>query len=476
MIPIILSGGSGSRLWPLSRKKRPKQFLPVIDDNTLFQSTVLRLDSLKDIENPMIVCNEAHRFMVAEELRQLGKSHQGIILEPVARNTAPAIALAALRLLKKNKKDDLLLVLPADHVIADIDAFQNAVLKAKSVAEKGYLVTFGIVATHPETGYGYIQKSSKSISDLIGAFPVERFVEKPEESQAKGYLNEGGYYWNSGMFVFKASRFLEELERYQPELVEVCQKSIDRAENDLDFIRIDKNDFSACESISADYAVMEKTSRAAVVPLDARWSDVGVWSAVWEIGKKDKSGNVVRGEAVIQQSNNNIVYAEKSLVALLGVDDLIVINTQDALLVAHKDEAQSVKNIVDQLKNNNRKEVVEHREVDRPWGTYDRIDGGERFQVKRITVKPGAKLSLQKHHHRAEHWIVVTGTAEVTCGDKTFLLTENQSTYIPLGAIHQLINPGKVPLELIEVQSGSYLREDDIVRIKDQYGRSDLKQ
>ncbi len=473
MIPVILSGGSGSRLWPLSRQQRPKQFLPVVDDCTLFQSTVLRLDSLQDMAAPIIVCNEDHRFMVAEDLRQIEKPDQGILLEPLARNTAPAIALAALQILKSGVEDDLMLVLPADHVIKDTAAFSQAVELAKPVAMQGSMLTFGIVPGHAETGFGYIKMAESSLDGAAGVFAVQAFVEKPDRATAEAYLEDGAHLWNSGMFMFKASAYLAELEQYQPEVFKACQLAMQSPTKDMDFIRVDAPAFSACPSISVDYAVMEKTTHAAVVPLDAGWNDVGAWSAVWDIGQKDSAGNVVRGEAILRDSNNNLVYTEQRLISLLGVENLVVVDTKDATLVAHRDNVQKVKEIVEQLKQDGRKEAIEHREVNCPWGTYDCIDSGERFQVKRITVEPGARLSLQKHHHRAEHWIVVRGTAEVTCDEKVFLLTENQSTYIPLGSMHRLANPGKLPLELIEVQSGSYLGEDDIERYDDVYGRED---
>lgn len=474
MVPVILSGGSGTRLWPLSRQQRPKQFLPVIDDYTLFQSTILRLDSFDDLQAPIIVSNEDHRFMVAEDLRQLDKSHQGIILEPVARNTAPAIALAALKVSESASEDDLMLVLPADHVITDTTAFSCAIEQARPAANQGYLLTFGIVPGHAETGYGYIRMAEAPIQQASGVFAVSGFVEKPDLATAERYWSEGGYLWNSGMFMFKASRYLEELERYQPEVLRACRAAMDSIELDMGFIRVDAEAFSSCPAISIDYAVMEKTHQAAVVPLDAGWNDVGSWSAVWAIGEKDEAGNEIRGEAMLEESKNNLVYTEKRLVVLLGVDDLVVVDTKDATLVAHKDKVQNVKDIVERLKKDGRSEAIEHREVNRPWGSYDCIDGGERFQVKRITVKPGGRLSLQKHLHRAEHWIVVKGSAEVTCDDKVFILSENQSTYIPLGSVHRLANPGKLPLELIEVQSGGYLGEDDIERFDDVYGREDL--
>lgn len=461
--PVILSGGSGSRLWPLSRKLRPKQFLPVVGEDTLFQATLSRLHGLAGLQAPLVVCNEDHRFMVAEQLRALGENNQGILLEPAGRNTAPAIALAALYAQRSQATDTLLLVLPADHVIADIAAFQQAVLAAIPFAKQGNLVTFGIVPQRAETGYGYIQHN--------GDNRVLRFVEKPNATVAEEYVRSGEYWWNSGMFLFQADTYLDALAQYQPTLLEHCTQALADVRDDGDFVRVAAAPFQACPSLSVDYAVMEKASNVAVIPLDAGWSDVGAWSAVWEAGQQDAAGNVLRGDVLVQDAHHNLVYGEQRLVAVLGVDDLVVIDTKDATLVAHRDKVQDVKLLVEQLQAQQRPEALLHREVFRPWGSYDCIDGAERYQVKRITVNPGEKLSLQMHYHRAEHWIVVRGTAEVRCGDKTMLLTENQSTYIPLGEIHSLANPGKVPLEIIEVQSGSYLGEDDIVRFEDRYGR-----
>ena len=482
MTPVILSGGSGSRLWPLSRQQRPKQFLPVVDTLTLFQSTLERLRGLDTLEPPLIVCNEDHRFMVAEQLRQLEQKNQGIILEPMGRNTAPAIALAALCLVEREPEASLL-ILPADHVIRNIKSFHAALKTAQQAAQEGHLVTLGIVPTSPETGYGYIQASaSLSLQETSHSLrslsegkvkAIQQFVEKPDASTAENYLKSGNYYWNSGMFLFRADAYLQALAQYQPEILQACQAALSEPRNDGDFIRINAAAFAQSPDISIDYAVMEKTTRAAMVPLNAGWNDVGSWSAVWDVGEKDGQGNVAHGDTLLYQSQHNLVYSEDRLVSLLGVDDLVVVDTKDATLVAHKDQVQHVKKIVEQLKQQKRPEAVIHREVNRPWGSYDSVDQGERFQVKRICVKPGAKLSLQKHHHRAEHWIVVKGTAEVTCDDNVFLLTENQSAYIPLGATHRLANPGKVMLELIEVQSGSYLGEDDIVRFDDQYGRTE---
>lgn len=472
--PVILSGGSGSRLWPVSRKLRPKQFLPLIEeDRTLFQATLARLSGLPGKQLPIIVCNEEHRFMVAEQLQSLGLQHQGILLEPVGRNTAPAVAVAALSLWEKaTQQDPIMLVLPADHVIPDVAAFQQAIMDASQLAAAGYLVTFGITPVAPETGYGYIEQG-KRLDGFANAWQVAAFAEKPDAATAQRYLEGGKHFWNAGIFMFKASVFLHELETFRPDILAACKQTLQKARHDLDFVRLDAAAFKACPSDSIDYAVMEHTRHAATVPLNAGWNDVGAWSAVWEVSPRDAANNVLRGNVMVNEARNNLVFTEDRLVTLVGVDDLIVIETKDATLVAHKDKAQDVKKIVAALEAEGRSEAIIHRLVNRPWGCYDSVDAGERFQVKRITVKPGAKLSLQKHHHRAEHWIVVKGTAEVTCDERTFLLTENQSTYIPLGSTHRLSNPGKVPLELIEVQSGSYLGEDDIVRFEDQYGRNE---
>ena len=463
MIPVVLSGGSGTRLWPLSRIECPKQFLPLNSAQSMLQETVSRLGSLPSVS---IICNEAHRFLVAEQMRQLGQCCS-IFLEPVGRNTAPAIALSALDAVAKGQGDEPLLVLSSDHVITEHVVFLQAVVQAESLAKEGFLVTFGTAPTQPETGYGYIRRGSAQGP----AFTVAEFVEKPNLATAQAYLATGEYYWNSGIFMFTANRYLEELSRFRPDILQACQQAMATTTPDLDFIRIDKTAFEACPDESIDYAVMEKTDKAVVIPLDAGWSDVGSWSALWEIKSKDEAGNVLQGDVIAENTRNSMVMANERLVTTLGVDDLIIVDTKDALMVAHKDSVQDVKKLVATLKSQGRHEHLQHREVYRPWGKYDSIDAGERYQVKRITVKPNAKLSLQKHHHRAEHWVVVKGTARVTCGDKTFLVTENQSTYIPLGEVHCLENPGKVDLELIEVQSGSYLGEDDIIRLQDNYGR-----
>lgn len=467
ILPVIMAGGTGSRLWPLSRQLNPKQFLKLCGDSTLLQQTLSRLDGL-DTAAPSIICNEDHRFMVAEQLRQLTVKNASILLEPVGRNTAPAIALAALNA-ARNGQDPVMLVLAADHFIANQSAFQQAVKEAEELALQDKLVTFGIVPTQPETGYGYIQRGSALPEQ---GYQVARFVEKPDSATAQGYLDSGDYYWNSGMFMFKASIYLQALQEFRPDILDACKRAFEAGSQDLDFVRVDAAAFADCPEDSIDYAVMEKTRDAAVIPLDAGWSDIGSWSALWEIGTKDEQGNVCKGDVLNIRSSNSLVYAENKLVATVGVDNLVVVETKDAVLVAHKDSVQDVKKVVEAIKNDGRHEHMNHREVYRPWGVYDSIENGERYQVKRITVKPGAKLSVQMHHHRAEHWVVVSGTAKVTNGDKTFLVTENESTFIPIGEVHALENPGKIPLELIEVQSGSYLGEDDIVRFEDKYGRA----
>ena len=468
LFPIIMAGGSGSRLWPLSRQLNPKQFLPLADaDFSMLQATIQRLAGL-GAALPRLICNEQHRFLAAEQLRLLGLEKAGILLEPVGRNTAPAIALAALQACSE-AEDPILLVLAADHLIKDVEAFQTCIQTALPLAQDGKLVTFGIVPTHAETGYGYIEQG---IDVGVGGFKVSRFVEKPDLVTAQEYLANGSYFWNSGMFMFRASRYLEELETYRPDILAACRAALAGGSQDLHFTRVDEAAFAACPDDSVDYAVMEKTADAVMVPLDAGWSDIGSWTALWDVSDKDQQGNVFKGDVLNQQSRNTYVHADSRLVATVGLDDLVIVETKDAVLVAHKDHVQDVKKIVDQLKNGSRTEHINHREVYRPWGVYDSVDNGHRYQVKRITVKPGAKLSVQMHHHRAEHWIVVSGTARVTNGEKTYLVCENESTYIPIGQIHALENPGVIPLELIEVQSGSYLGEDDIVRFEDKYGRT----
>ena len=468
ILPVVMAGGTGSRLWPLSRELYPKQFLTVSGESSMLQQTVSRLKGINHAA-PLIICNEEHRFIAAEQLRTSSVAHSSIILEPVGRNTAPAIALAAFQALKNAEENEepILLVLAADHLIEDTLAFQSSINKALPFAEEGKLVTFGIVPTSPETGYGYI-KGGESNGE---GFVVDEFVEKPDFKTAQSYMNSGEYYWNSGMFLFKASRYIEELKKFSPDILNACEASMADTTPDVDFVRVNKEAFQSCPDDSIDYAVMEKTDSALVVPMDAGWSDVGSWSALWDVSEKDENNNVVKGDIISVNSQSNYLLSENKLIAAVGVENLVVVETKDAILVSHKDNVQDVKTVVNQLKKDGRTEHKLHREVYRPWGKYDSLDFGARDQVKRITVKPGAKLSIQMHHHRAEHWIVVSGTAKVTNGDKTILLTENESTYIPIGQIHALENPGVLPLELIEVQSGSYLGEDDIVRFEDRYGR-----
>jgi mannose-1-phosphate guanylyltransferase len=459
---VVMAGGSGTRLWPLSRASHPKQFLALDGKDTMLQATMKRLENL-EIDSSVTICNEEHRFFVAEQLREIN-ALGSIILEPEGRNTAPAISLAAFLA----EGDPLLLVLAADHVIKDEDAFTKSIKHAIPLAKEGKLVTFGIVPNEPHEGYGYIKRGQ----ELNPGYLVDKFVEKPSRENAQEYLNSGEYYWNSGMFLFKASRYLDELKKHSPDIFDICKSCTDHVESDLDFIRINEKKFTLCPSDSIDYAVMEKTSEAVVVPIDAGWSDIGSWSSLWDICKKDDNGNVNQGDILLHNTHNSFIKTDTKLVAAVGVDNLIIVSTKDAIMVAHKDSVQDAKVITQQLKDDNRSEWELNREVHRPWGKYDSIDNGDGYQVKRITVRPGAKLSVQMHHHRAEHWVVVSGSAKVTNGDQTFLLSVNESTYIPLGVIHALENPGEVDLELIEVQTGSYLGEDDIVRITDLYGRS----
>ena len=465
ILPVIMAGGSGTRLWPLSRGNYPKQFLALNDKQTMLQNTLSRLDGL-DHSPAMLICNEEHRFIAAEQLRQLGAKHSGIFLEPVGRNTAPTIALAAFKAIEKGE-DQLLLVLAADHVIDDIASFQNSVNQAAELAKQNKLVTFGIVGNKPETGYGYIKRGEQYQTGFV----VNSFVEKPDSTTAKAYIDSGDYYWNSGMFLFKASRYLNELKAFRPDIYEACEKAMQVQNDDMDFVRVDKAAFEACPDESIDYAVMEHTKDAVVVPMDAGWNDVGGFTALWEISPQDENGNAFSGDVKAVDTKNTLVFGDDKLVTTVGIEDLVIVNTKDALLVAHKNKSQNVKTIVGQLKAESRSEATLHRQVHRPWGKYDSVDSGKRFQVKRITVKPGAKLSVQMHHHRAEHWIVVSGTAKVQIDDTEQFVTENESVYIPITAVHALENPGKVDLELIEVQSGSYLGEDDIVRFEDRYGR-----
>ena len=468
IIPVILSGGVGSRLWPLSRKALPKQLLPLAGPNTMIQDTVERVQG-EGFAAPIVISGQEHRFLIAEQLRAAGITGARIILEPAGRNTAPAAAIAALKILEDDP-DGLLLLTPSDHIVADIKAFHAAVAVAAKAARGGALVTFGIKPAAPETGYGYIK--SGAALDVPGAFAVERFVEKPDRATAERYLASGEYYWNSGMFLFRAKTFLQEMERLEPAMLGFCRDAITHAHRDMDFIRLGEVAFLACPSQSIDYAVMEHASNAAVVPVEMGWNDVGSWQSLWDIAPRDASGNAILGEVITEKSRNSYIRSEGPLVAAVGVENLIVVATKDAVLVSHRDAAQDVKKIVEQLEAAGRDHHIHHAVVHRPWGSYESVDTGARFQVKRIIVKPGAQLSLQMHHHRAEHWIVVSGAAQVTCDDRQFLLQENESTYIPLGAKHRLENPGKVPLHLIEVQSGGYLGEDDIVRFEDTYGRA----
>lgn len=473
--PVILSGGSGSRLWPMSRAGYPKQFLALHGDDgtTMLQATAQRVQG-DNFAAPLLVCNEEHRFIIAEQLRLANIEPSDIILEPMGRNTAPAVALAALRL-SQSTPDALMLVMPSDHVILDETAFHQAVEKAAVAARQGALVTFGITPASPETGYGYIQRGDAWQSqegNAEGVFSVSRFVEKPDLATAQQYLDAGDYAWNSGIFLFSAKTYLEVLAKYQSDMLTAASNALEGSQQDLMFCRVDADAFAASPSDSIDYAVMERTEQAAVVPVEMGWSDLGAWSALWEIEEHDDNGNVTRGDVLLDKTHNSYIYAEHAMVATTGVDDLIIIATDDAVLVADRHNAQDVKVLVEKLKSEGRAEHNLHTTVHRPWGCYRGIDLGERHQVKRITVNPGERLSLQMHYHRAEHWIVASGTALVTCGEKEFLLRENESTYIPMGETHRLENPGKVPLQLIEVQSGSYLGEDDIVRFEDGYGRS----
>ncbi|WP_370690069.1 mannose-1-phosphate guanylyltransferase/mannose-6-phosphate isomerase [Fluviicoccus sp.] len=472
MIPVVLSGGSGTRLWPLSRSQFPKQFHALGGgDFSLLQETLRRLSTVDGVGSPVVVSNQEHRFMVAEQLRQLGVLQPTILLEPFGRNTAPAVALAAINILKQGGEDTLMLVLPADHVIRNSAAFAKALSLARPAAERGALVTFGIVAHRPETGFGYIRREDAAWQGLDGVYPLASFKEKPDLETAKSYIAGGDYFWNSGMFMFSANRYLEELEKYAPDILVNCRNAHAAMVQDFDFLRITSDSFGPCRDESIDYAVMEHTDSAVVIPLDADWNDVGSWQALWEIGEQDGNGNVCHGDVINTGSRNCYIYGEQKLIATLGLENLVVVDTDDALLIADKSMVQDVKLVVDELKRRKRTQVSSHRKVYRPWGFYDSIDMGERHQAKRIVLKPGAKLSLQLHHHRAEHWIIVSGTARVTKGEESFLLSENQSTFIPVGTVHCLENPGVIPVVMIEVQSGSYLGEDDIVRFQDNYGR-----
>jgi mannose-1-phosphate guanylyltransferase/mannose-6-phosphate isomerase len=480
IIPLILSGGSGSRLWPLSRELYPKQFHTLVGDRTMLQETVLRLQGLPDVGEPLVVCNEEHRFLVAEQLRQIGVSPLGIFLEPQGRNTAPAVAIGALAA-QSIAEDPVLLVLPADHVMLRPEEFHCAARLGHRLAQQGLLVTFGIQARAPETGFGYIKKGEPlTVADpddgaqagAPTACRIDKFVEKPDLATARAYIESGDFLWNSGMFMFRASRYLAELENCEPEIARLCRESFADLHQDTDFTRLGEEAFKRCPSNSIDYAVMEKSGETAVVPLDAGWSDIGSWSALWEAGDQDDAGNVKVGDIVSANVSNSYLHSESRLIAAIGLDNHIVVETDDAVLVASKDRVQEVKDLVVQLNKLDREERLLHKQVLRPWGSYQGVDQGDRFQVKRLVVKPGAKLSLQLHHKRAEHWVVVRGVARVTRGEEIFTLHEDQSTYIPIETKHQLENIGDGPLELVEVQTGSYLGEDDIVRFEDVYGRA----
>lgn len=472
IVPVILSGGVGSRLWPLSREHLPKQLMPILGaDHSLFQKTLMRLTGIANAAPPVIVCNESHRFMAAAQMQEIGMRYSDILLEPTGRNTCPAITAGTLAAMKNGDDPDIL-VLPADHLIREDNLFAEAVQKGSELTPAGRIITFGIVPDRPETGYGYIRKGENLPGQNVEAFAVSRFFEKPDYEQACSYVDSKEYFWNSGMFLFRASTFLEELGTFSPEILAACRQSYQNARRDLDFVRLEESAFSSCPNISIDYAVMEKTAHAAVIPLSVGWSDVGSWQSLHEVCEKDDCLNSITGDVLLEDVHNCHIHSEHRLVAALGIKDQIIVETKDALLVASIERSQDVKNIVSKLKKQKREEVYSHSKTYRPWGAFESIDTGERFRVKRLTVNPGASLSLQMHYHRAEHWVVVRGTARIIKGDEEFLLNEDQSTYIPWGTRHRLENPGKIPLELIEVQTGSYLGEDDISRFDDKYGRS----
>ena len=471
IIPVILSGGSGSRLWPMSRELNPKQFLSLYGEQTMLQDTMTRLEGVAELAAPVIVCNEEHRFLVAQQMQDIRVDVDKIILEPVGRNTAPAICAAAEYIHNKKTADNnIMLVLSADHVIKNTEAFHKVIMEGYQIAQQGQLVTFGIVPDKVETGYGYIKRAEQYHGQQ--AWKVAEFVEKPDLETAKQYLDSGEYYWNSGMFMFQAGTILKELDQFSHDIVEAVHQAVIHGGSDLDFCRLNVEDFTASPD-SIDYAVMEKTDKAVVIPLAAHWNDVGAWSALWEINEQDEDGNVLQGDVLKVDVTNSYIHAEERMIAVVGMDSCVVVETADAVLVADKSRSQEVKEIVNQLKASNREEALLHQRVYRPWGSYETLEETERFKVKRIIVNPGAKLSLQMHHHRAEHWVVVKGTAKILCGEKEFVMTEDQSNYIPLGTQHRLENPGVIPLEIIEIQTGSYLGEDDIVRFEDTYGRTD---
>ena len=475
LIPVILCGGTGTRLWPLSRASYPKQYWPLggNGDETLLQQTQQRLEGIEALGAPLLICNDDHRFIVAEQMRQIGVEPGAIMLEPMGRNTAPAVAVAALQATARGE-DPLLLVLAADHVIRDGEHFRAAIDAGRSAAEAGRLVTFGIVPTAPETGYGYIEAAEPLEAGALTPVPIARFVEKPDRATAEHFLESGRFTWNSGMFLFKASAMLAELERLAPEVVSCCRAALEQDVADLDFLRLEREAFAKCPNVAIDVAVMEQTQLGSVLPLSAGWSDVGSWSALWDTADRDDDGNVLRGRVISEGSRNCYLRSEHRLVVGLGVENLVVVETDDAVLIADRSQAQNVKTVVKQLETDGSPEGKAHRKIYRPWGHYTGVTEGTRWQVKRISVKPGASLSLQMHHHRAEHWVVVKGTALVERDGTEQLVGENQSTYIPMGCKHRLSNPGRIPVELIEVQSGEYLGEDDIVRFQDRYGRSDL--
>ncbi|MBU1053720.1 MAG: mannose-1-phosphate guanylyltransferase/mannose-6-phosphate isomerase [Proteobacteria bacterium] len=474
IIPVILAGGSGTRLWPLSRQLYPKQFLNFGDGNTLFQETLLRLTKMGLVQPPIVICNEEHRFIVAEQLQLIDISANTILLEPVARNTAPALAVSALKAIKDDS-NAILLVLPADHFIGNLKAFQEAIQEGTEFAARNQLVTFGIIPVTPETGYGYIHKGSplELTANKPPVWQIDRFIEKPDLALATEYLSSGEYLWNSGIFMFKASKLLEEIKTFTPAIMDACEAALEKGQSDLDFYRLDIDSFSTCPSDSIDYAIMEKTSCGVIIALDSDWNDLGSWEALWQMGDKDEDNNVLYGDISLQGVRNSYIHASSRLVTAIGLDNHVIVETKDAVFISPRNSVQQIKSVVETLNKDNRSEVITHKTVYRPWGSYTNVEESDCFQVKRITVKPKAKLSLQKHFHRAEHWVVVKGTALVTRGEDQFILKEDQSTYIPLGTVHRLENPGKIPLELIEIQSGRYLREDDIERMDDIYGRTE---